>query len=370
MKKWLLRIIVAFGLIVFFITGLIAWNEMDYQRLTSRTRNDELKTLKHDWQGNALDQKDRFMDERNQFLPSTVDLLRWKFSDGAEQKAKQADPWRLEVKDPSAFLASDEDGILWLGHASFYIRLNGVGILTDPLFGHTRLIDRFTPVPSPLGQIRKVDYVLLSHDHRDHMDEDTLRAVAEKFPQATFLAGLRSEDVLNEWKTSTNKIGTAGWFQEFNTADDRVKVYFHPVRHWSRRWLFDTNWRLWGSFVIESGATKIYFGGDSGYADHYREIGELHAGIDYFLIGIGAYEPRWFMKPNHNSPADAVKAFQDIGALNLVPMHYATFDLGDESPSQPLRLLLEEAEKSGIRKRVKPLAIYEHLSMEDYEQDR
>src|SRR5688500_14911814 len=305
------------------------------------------------------------MDTRNPFLPKTMELLKWKLGGETFEEERRLDPWRPEVTDPSAFLTSEEDGILWLGHASFYIRLGGVGILTDPVLGEPALLRRVVPVSSALEKIRNVDYVLLSHDHRDHMDEETLRAVAAKFPHAMFLAGLRSEDVLNEWKMPTNAVGTAGWFQEFKIADERVRIYFHPVRHWSRRWLMDTNWRLWGSFVIDTGQTKIYFGGDSGYAEHYREAGELYAGIDHFLIGIGAYEPRWFMEPNHNTPAEAVKAFQDAGAQVLVPMHYGTFDLTDEPASQPLRYLLDEAEKAGIRERVRPLAINEHLIIDE-----
>jgi L-ascorbate metabolism protein UlaG (beta-lactamase superfamily) len=196
------------------------------------------------------------------------------------------------------------------------------------------------------------------------MDETTLRAIAQKFPNAKFLAGLRSEDVLNEWKTPTNPVQTGGWFQEFELSDPRLQIYFLPVRHWSRRGLFDTNWRLWGGYVIKTDRATIYFGGDSGYGRHYRQIAELFPKLDYFLVGIGSYEPRWFMEPSHNNPADVVRAFIDSGARFLVPMHYGTFDLTDETPSQPLRLLMEEAEKDGIEAKVKPLAINEAILFE------
>ncbi|HTH38555.1 MAG TPA: MBL fold metallo-hydrolase, partial [Pyrinomonadaceae bacterium] len=165
-----------------------------------------------------------------------------------------------------------------------------------------------------------------------------------------------------EWKTPSNPIKTAGWFQQYDTGGP-VKIYFVPVRHWSRRGLFDTNERLWGSFVIQCDAATIYFGGDSGYGRHYREIGELFPSIDYFLLGIGAYEPRWFMEPNHNNPGDVVKAFRDSGARALVPMHYGTFDLSDEPPGQPLKFLLNEAEATGVRDRVRVLAINEDLQI-------
>lgn len=361
MKKWLIRV----GIVILILVGafllMAAWSEADTAMLKGYKQNDELRTIKSDWPGTPVDQKDRFMNHEFPFLPSMVELLRWQLGGNPHKAEKQSDTARLEVRDPREFLESNGDGLLWLGHASFYIRVNGVAILADPVFGDPRFISRFVPVPSPLEHIRQVDYVLLSHDHRDHMDESTLRAIAQKFPQAKFLAGLRSDDVLGEWTTPTNAVGTAGWFQEFALHDDRVRIYFLPVRHWSRRGLMDTNWRLWGGYIIQSDAVTIYFGGDSGYGRHYREAGELFPDIDYFLIGIGAYEPRWFMEPNHNNPGDVVKAFIDSGAKTLIPMHYGTFNLSDEPPSQPLKFLMNEASKAGISNRVRTLAINESV---------
>ncbi|MFN0277969.1 MAG: MBL fold metallo-hydrolase [Pyrinomonadaceae bacterium] len=364
MKKWLIRLgILASVIVAVPVVGLVC-EALDHQTVAQRIRNDELPTIKPDWPGNALDQKSRFMDERNPYMPKTRTLLKWTLATNPYKEEKRNDAWQVAVKDPTEFLDGNADGILWLGHASFYIRFGDIGILTDPVFDEPTPLKRLVPVASPLEKIRDVDYVLLSHDHRDHMDEETLRNVAKKFPEAAFLAGLRSEDVLNEWANQSNTIMTAGWFQQFDPsvlANDQVKITFVPVRHWSRRWLFDMNWRLWGGYVIESGDTTIYFGGDSGYAPHYKETGELFPEIDYFLIGIGAYQPRFMMEPNHNSPAEAFRAFQDSGAKKLVPMHYGTFDLSDEPPSQPLRLLLMEAERAGLRECVHPLAINESI---------
>ena len=352
-------------MIVLVVIGALlliaAWSETDRAVSKGYKQNDELRTIKPGWPGTPVDQKDRFINHEHPFLPSAFDLITWKAGSNPFEKEKQEDTARLEVRGPRDFLASGEDGMLWFGHASFYIRVKGVGILTDPIFGTPPVVKRLVEVPSPLEHIKQVDYVLLSHDHRDHMDETTLRDIARKFPRARFLAGLRSEDVLVKWSTSTNSVGTAGWFQEFALADDRVKIYFLPVRHWSRRGLFDTNWRLWGGYVIQSDAATIYFGGDSGCGRHYREAAELFPKIDYFIVGIGAYEPRWFMEPNHNNPQDAVRGFVDSGARLLVPMHYGTFDLSDEPPSQPLRFLFEEAEKNGVKDRVRALAINESL---------
>jgi L-ascorbate metabolism protein UlaG (beta-lactamase superfamily) len=364
MKKWLKRAGIVFLLFVLVLLAAAFWSETDTAVLTRYVKNDALPTIKPGWPGNPVDQKDRFINDEFPYMPRMSALLKWTLDDNPFEEAKANDTARLEVKDPTEFLQSDRDGIMWLGHASFFIRLNGVSILLDPIFGKPPFVKEFVHVPSPLEKIRSVDFVLLSHDHRDHMDEDSLRSIAQKFPNARFLAGLRSEDVLTDWKTETNQVSTAGWFQQYDLADDRLKIYFLPVRHWSRRFLLDTNYRLWGGYVIQTDKTSIYFGGDSGYGRHYRETGELFPEIDYFLIGIGAFEPRWFMEPHHNSPSDAVKAFRDSGAKTLVPMHFGRFDLSDEPPSLPLDALMDEAEKVGIKEKVRVLTINEALPIE------
>ena len=363
MKKWLFRLLIVLALIAVVLVGAAFWTDADKAVLSGHTKNESLQTIKTDWQGTPLDQKGRFVNDEFPFLPKTISLIQWQTSQNPFKQEKDADIARLEVKDPTTFLDSETDGILWLGHASFFIRLNGKSILLDPIFGTPPLVTRFVEVPSPLEKILQVDYILLSHDHRDHTDETTLRQIAQKFPNATFLAGLGSEDILDEWKTATNQVRTAGWFQRFDTVGDELRVFFVPVRHWSRRGLLDTNRRLWGGFVIQSGKATIFFGGDSGYGRHYKQIGKMFPQIDYFLIGIGAYEPRWFMGPVHNSPGDALKAFRDSSAKTLVPMHYGTFDLSDEPPNTPLKTLKAEAEKSGLSDKVKILTINESLEL-------
>ncbi len=359
MKKWFIRIVVGLVLaIAVVLTSAFVLEKIDKTVVVKYAKNENLKTLKADWQGTPVDEKGRFVNHELPFLPKTIDLLKWQLGERPLKEAKQNDTARLEVNDPAEFLESERNGILWLGHASVYIRLNGVTILIDPVFGEPAFVRRFVPVPNPLEKIKRIDYVLVSHDHRDHCDEMTLREIAKKFPNARFLAGLGMEDLLNDWKTPANQIETAGWFQEFLT-DERVKIAFVPVRHWCRRGIFDTNERLWGGFVISGAGKTIYFGGDSGFGSHYRETAEIFPEIDYFIIGIAAYEPRWFMQPNHNNPADAFQAFLDARGKTLVPMHYGTFDLSDEPPSEPLKLLKEEAAKRGLSDKLKPLAINE-----------
>lgn len=361
MKKWFKAILGIIAFIILIIAVFILLEETDTAVVEKYVRNENLTTVKADWQGTPVDQKGRFVNVEHPFLPSVIDLLKWQLSGNPQAEEKKNDRQRLEVFDPTEFLQSEKEGILWLGHAGFFVRLGGKSILLDPVFGDPPFIDPYLDVPSPLDKIRHVDYVLISHDHRDHTDEESIKQIARKFPNAEFLVGLRMDELIKDWINGSNRVQTAGWYQRFSIPDDNLKIYFLPVRHWSRRGLFDTNERLWGGFVIESGETSIYFSGDSGFGSHYKEVGELFPDIDYFLIGIGAYKPRWFMKPNHNTPEEAFQAFVDAGAKYLVPMHFGRFEMSDEPPSEPLRLLKEKAAEANASDKIKPLNIYESI---------
>ena len=327
--------------------------------------NENLTTIKPDWQGTPVDENNRFVNHEFPFLPQLSDLLKWQLSANPFKRAKQSDTKRLKVSDPTDFLNGAKDGVLWLGHASFFIRLNGVNILIDPVFGAPLLVKTLVDVPPPIDKISRADCVLISHDHRDHADETSIKQIAEKFPNARFYAGLRMDALLKDWVKVSNEIQTAGWFQQFKMPDETLKIYFLPTRHWARRGLFDTNERLWGAFVIQTKSRTILFGGDSGYGSHYKDFAALFPEIDCAILGIGAYEPRWFMKANHANPADALQMFVDLKAKTMIPMHFGRFDLSDEPPSQPLELLNEKAAEMNLSGNIKALNINECLDLED-----
>ncbi len=359
----LLSGILAAVLLVLLI--VVFMNENDRAIVESYVGNQNLPTIRADWKGTPVDEKGRFVNYEFPFLSKFTNLLKWQLSSNPQKEEKENDKDRLAVLDPAEFLQSEKDGILWLGHASFYIRLNGKSLLLDPIFGKPSFVKTYVDVPSPLEKIRQLDYVLLSHDHRDHCDEESIKQIAAKFPDAKFCAGLRMEEVLKDWVTPTNEIQTAGWFQQFNLPDEQLKLYFLPARHWCRRGLFDMNHDLWGSFIIQGAEKTIYFSGDSGYGSHYAQTAELFPDIDYFLIGIGAYKPRWFMEPNHNSPDDALKAFADSRAKILVPMHFGRFDLSDEPLSEPLKVLREKAAEMNLSDKIKFLNINQSIVFEN-----
>jgi L-ascorbate metabolism protein UlaG (beta-lactamase superfamily) len=286
------------------------------------------------WKGTPVDEKGRFSNLHHPFEAKLMDVLRWQLEKNPFKQAKKAERWNPAVMRDDSWLDGREDVIVWLGHSTFYIRIDGICLLTDPVFGDIFTVKRQTPFPLDVHRLINLDYILLSHDHRDHLDEESLKILSVQNPDVRYLTGLGMQSIVHRF-TKSDKIEEAGWYQQYTDTN----ITFIPSRHWSKRGAFDTNKRLWGGFVIASGEKRILFGGDSGYDTHYKELAAVFGGFDYAILGIGAYEPAWFMGANHQSPEDALKAAKELNARYFIPMHYATFDLSDEPLGQPLKEL-------------------------------
>jgi L-ascorbate metabolism protein UlaG (beta-lactamase superfamily) len=304
--------------------------------------------LPFDWKGTPMDQRGRFVNHEHTFINSFRELLKWQLMKNPQKEEKINDTWGLEVLTVDDFLNSPADCIVWLGHASLFIRIAGRSLLIDPVLFNLPLMKRQSMIPVPPDKLSGVDYILVSHDHRDHCDAKSLRLLADINPEATFLTGLGLDRLLGKL-IKKQKIEAAGWYQKY-LIDERISIYFVPSRHWGRRYLHDTNCNLWGGFVIRGEGKTIYFAGDSGYGSHFGDIGEVFPSIDYFIAGIGAYKPEFFMGQSHTSPLEAVKAFEDTGAKNMIPMHYGTFDLSDEPLGDPVKVLITAGAE--IQKRI------------------
>lgn len=304
--------------------------------------NKDLRTIKEGWGGNPIDEDGRYRNLDFELPSGFKDVFKWKvLHKNKYASQRKGQKTNVEVVKNKLFLRKKSDGITWLGHASFLINIGGKRILTDPVLYDIWPLKRFTPLPCEVENIVDVDYILLSHNHRDHADRKSLKKLTSINPKAIILTSLELAKLLRKWNI-TNKIIEAGWYQEYPDFGDGLSITFLPAKHWCRRYLHDLNEMLWGSFIIEHENQTIYFGGDSGLGDHFREIGNMFA-IDIAILGIGAYEPIWFMHPSHTSPEDARKAFRMLKAKTMIPMHYGTFDLSDEPIFNPKNVLVDLA---------------------------
>lgn len=323
--------------------------------------NEKLEIIKSGHQGNILRNK-RFLNYQKVAAPKLKDILRWKTSKNPQQDEKQNDDFRLGTLDDPAIFDRSRDKIVWLGHASFLLTINGTNILLDPVFADIPLVKRRAKIPFRLENYDSIDYILISHAHYDHLDKKTVKNLAKINPHLKIYCGLGTAELLQKKWRITNAVIEAGWYQKFPVFADGVEIYFMPALHWSNRSLRDRNLRLWGSFVVRGKNSTIYFMGDSGYSPHFKEIGQLIPDIDYAILGVGAYMPRNIMQYSHINPDEAKQAYYDLGAKYLVPMHYATYDLTDEPYGEPLKktqtLFMNDKEK------LKDIAIGEVLDLE------
>jgi L-ascorbate metabolism protein UlaG (beta-lactamase superfamily) len=316
--------------------------------------NPNLKTIlpESDWQGTPIDEKGNFINVEFPFEMGFADVFKLFRSERPQAAEKKADEWRQPVIENQNYLTDNRDVIVWLGHASFFIRLNGKTLLIDPVFNGMPSLPRLSKLPLNPSEFRDLDYILVSHNHRDHCDKKSLKLLAKNNPNATYLTSLRLDKYLKKW-TKSSDIQTAGWYQQYET--DGIDIFFLPSRHWCRRYLWDLNTELWGAFVIRVNGKTIYFSGDTGKGEHLKEVGELFD-IDYCLIGVGAYSPEWFMKESHVNPSDAFDAAKNMNAKTIIPMHFGTFDLSFEPVGEPLRVLKTIAKREA-RPKIKHLTI-------------
>jgi N-acyl-phosphatidylethanolamine-hydrolysing phospholipase D len=229
--------------------------------------------------------------------------------------------------------------VTWLGQSSFLLQIAGLNLLTDPLlsrraspfarFGPERLV----AAPLSVAQLPRIDAVLISHDHYDHLDTATCRSLLRRFGSGLpFFTPLGYE----RWfaRLGATRVIERDWWQRASLDGTALELHCLPAQHWTRRG-FAINERLWGSWLMRTPAGSIYFAGDSGYCPAFSEIRARVGAPDVALLPIGAYEPRWFMKPAHMNPDEAVQSYLDLGAREFVGMHWGTFRLTDEPMLEP-----------------------------------
>ncbi|MEM7565154.1 MAG: MBL fold metallo-hydrolase [Pseudomonadota bacterium] len=264
-----------------------------------------------------------------------------------EQKAMLVKPADIELVNASA----EVPRVTWIGHATALVQYRDINYLTDPHltrrpFKYDFLIKpRYTPPAINFDQMPEIDFIVISHNHFDHLDHRTVDMFGNSVQWYVPL-GVR------QWflrrGISADKVIELDWW-ESHQFNEEVKITFTPTEHWSRRSFWDTNKTLWGSWAIDIAGFNSWFAGDTGYHDQYfKDIGERLGPFRLAIIPIGAYAPRYFMRDAHVDPAEAVQIHREVKSQQTLPIHWATFELTLEPFLEPPKLLREEMEKQGL----------------------
>ena len=236
----------------------------------------------------------------------------------------------------------DRAQLTWLGHASFLLTLGGKRVLLDPVLAPRlqRIVPRHGDPGIPVDALPKVDVVCVSHNHYDHLDAWTLKRIGAA---PVYVVPLGNEGLIRS--AGGEQIVALDWWESTKVGD--LEVTLTPARHWSMRYPWNRNDMLWGGFVLRGPEGTAYHSGDTAAFD-FTEIARKLGPIDWAMLPVGAYEPRWFMQAQHMNPEEAVEAAVQLGTKNMVAMHWGTFKLTDEPLEEPPRRAREEWTRRGL----------------------
>ncbi|WII71052.1 MBL fold metallo-hydrolase [Bdellovibrio sp. 22V] len=254
----------------------------------------------------------------------------------------QVKPDVMEFLRPSSHLK-----FIWFGHSTLLFNLDGKIILVDPVFSDYAFsldifVKRFQAPALSLSELPHIDLILISHDHYDHLDEKTIKHFVDK--KTRFLTPTGVGDELVEWGVSRERITELGWDE--STTEFGIKFTATPAQHFSGRSLFSKNQTLWASWVIQSQNDKIFYSGDSGYAEHFRAIGEQYGPFDITFIENGQYNERWL--DVHMLPEETIQAHIDLKGKVFVPVHWGMFALALHPWTEPVERTYALAKEKGI----------------------
>ncbi len=276
------------------------------------------------------------------------DILRWSAN-------RNQGPWEPRATRPAADLTERETDamrVTMVNHSTLLIQVHGINLLTDPIWSESTGPygkigpSRYRQPGIPFNELPPIDVVFVSHSHYDHMDLPTLKRLNETH-QPLFVAGLGNAG--NLAKVGIDNVAELDWWQDA-VLNDSLTLTLTPAAHWSKRSILDTNRTLWGSFVLrDNSRALLFFAGDTGSGEHFQQVYDRFGAVHTALMPIGAYLPRWFMKDNHISPAEALEAARTLGSDVMIPIHFGTFALGDDGQDEPLVDLLAAYQKPETR---------------------
>ena len=263
------------------------------------------------------------------------DILKWKVLDPLTGRAAKAPKPAERFAPPSRpfdpeLVRGTKPSLTWIGHASFLLTLGGKKVVTDPVLGPKLegFIRRHGEPGIPAASMPEVDVVLITHNHYDHLDAWSIKRLG---PKPVYVVPLGNGGLVRG--AGAKAVVELDWWQTTQVAG--LDVTLVPSRHWSMRLPWNRNDMLWGGFVIRSGEGTAYHSGDTAHFDGFAEIGRRCGPIDWAMLPIGAYDPRWFMSAQHMNPEEAVDAAVQLNAETMVAMHWGTFKLTDEPLEEP-----------------------------------
>lgn len=270
---------------------------------------------------------------------------------GDQQRIPEGDIPVVRI-DPGIFETEPAPGLrtIWLGHASVLIEIDGQRILTDPVFSERASPfgfigpKRFHPTPIELQQLSGIDAVVISHNHYDHMDQATIRHLAGQGTR--FFVPLGSADQLRAWDVPENQISESDWWTEERLGG--LTIIATPARHYSSRGLFDYQETLWASWSLIGPEHRVFYSGDTGYSESFKEIGDRLGPFDVGIIKIGSYGPGDMWHDIHMPPEESIKVHQDIGGKIMLPVHWGTFNLARHKWDEPIERATEAAWQAGV----------------------
>jgi L-ascorbate metabolism protein UlaG (beta-lactamase superfamily) len=239
-----------------------------------------------------------------------------------------------------------DDSFVWFGHSSYLLRTSNKNILVDPVFSGNASPLSFTTKAFPgsnvygVADMPEIDYLIITHDHWDHLDYRTVIALDKKVKH--IITGLGTGSHLEHWGISPAKITELDWWESF-TGEDGFRFTATPARHFSGRG-FKRNQHLWISLVLETGAKKIYLGGDSGFDAHFKVIGNKFGSFDLAILECGQYHPYW--KYIHMLPEETVLAADDLNAKKFIPVHWGKFRLSLHDWDEPVKTVSQQKSAS------------------------
>jgi len=289
------------------------------------------------------------------------DLVRWQLARRPRRERRPRAPIPALPNDGAALArVAERPQLTWIGHCSFALHEGERVTLFDPHFGPRALLaSRWSAPGIPIATVPADAVAVISHNHYDHLDRWTLSRLPKTIE---WLVPLGLGGFLR--RLGHRRVRELDWWQEAEAGGWRFTLL--PVQHWSRRLSQPENTTLWGAWLVDTGRTRLFFGGDSGWFEGFAELGRRLAPLDAALLPVGAYLPRWFMRVAHMSPEEALAAFRVLGAGTLVPTHWGAFDLADDGVDEPpreLARLLARPELADLAPRVVVPAVGETLDL-------